>query len=106
MVSWAAGAAAEVPPAAAAGAWAAKRRASRSGSPGSSLHLGMCIAVYLLALGIPNRVCWSVVLKIATVRITTARRALARADNLLIVAISRLSRFARPTAEFRFYGVL
>lgn len=53
--------------------WAAKQRANRSGSPGSNLHLGVCIAVYLVALGIPNRVCWSVVLEILTSTINHSR---------------------------------
>lgn len=70
-VFWAAGAAAveaETPPGAAAEAWAGRLRATRQGFPccgfPGNLHLGMRIAVHLVALGIANRVCRRVVLQI------------------------------------------
>lgn len=71
VVFWMTEVAAEVPLVGAAEASAAKWRANcRSDSPDRDLHLGMCIAVYLVALGIPNRVCWSVVLEIPkTIRV-------------------------------------
>ena len=65
-VFWAAAAAVEAgpPSTAAVEAWAGRWRATRLGSPPGNLHLGMRIAVYLVALGIANRVCRSVVLEI------------------------------------------
>lgn len=59
---------AETPPGAAAEAWAGRSRATRQGFPccgfPGNLHLGMRIAVHLVALGIANRVCRCVVLQI------------------------------------------
>lgn len=56
------------PPGAAAEAWAGRLRATRQGFPccgfPGNLHLGMRIAVHLVALGIANRVCRCVVLEI------------------------------------------
>lgn len=52
-------------------AWAGRWRATRWDSPGN-LHLGMRIAVYLVALGIANRVCRSVVLEIQCLHLSRA----------------------------------
>lgn len=64
-----------VPPGAAAGVWATRRPVNRSGCPDSNLHLCVRIAVYLVALGIPNRVCWRVVLEIVCRTSVMSRKA-------------------------------
>lgn len=52
-------------------AWAGRSRATRQGFPccasPDNLHLGMRVAVHLVALGVANRVCRSVVLQIQAV---------------------------------------